>query len=1121
MKKNVASQRWVVRAFDATDGSAVTGDAANITAKISKDGAALTATNDTNPTELEDGLYEFDLTQAETNAYELLLSPESSTADVEVVGEPANVIYTTQFDSTSGYPQSDMAAISSSTTAADDLESAMGNSSVSGYIASDVIYWSGVGVTYSSSNSLPEVDAKSISDSTTASDNMELDYDGTGYTKTNSTVGTVTDVTNQVTADITAISGDSTAADNLELQYDGTGITGDTFPARQDQLGNLSGGSSGWSINAAGVTITQGIETNSYTDTFSSGVIHIIEDNGGLTDFYYEFDLSEYTGVGTQFLWNGYVQTNGDSVDVEYYDWDTTSYVTLETLSGSPGTTVASFSFDVPVNATGTGANLGLVRMRFNSATTTAIGTDRVRCVFNQSVSGITNGSTVTLNDDTTNKNLIGNNWNLIQNGQIVEGAYIKGAVVSGTGTGTTGTTYEDCFFSTATIPPSACVRCGISLNSTTLSLGSAGDYRFIGDPTSAVPGSPAATIDCTAGGANITLELRGYSGGVTLNGLKAGDVCTVGGPDMGTITLNGADAEVEVRGIWKDVVNNLTGSPSVTKSGVEGTDIADILVDTNSLNDTKIPHTLNTTVSGNIGINWASVENPLTSVILTNTTVGTTNYIGDKTGFSLAPNQTSVTIGVVQDATVTAGTATFFQDFFTVDSTQVSGDEVSGSVMLEMAKINWDRVITAANHNIASSAGRTLRTLGDPIVYDGDVVSATVNTITLDSSASSNAGAYEPASVYITSGTGSGQIGTIVEYFPTAGNGNAAKTLILAEDLDIVPDGTSKVIIYLTDGRIDTNQGQVRASTSTTVQLNDQAPTDVDISGQMFHATGSTGQDQSRLVLSYDQPTRTITVSPLDVTLDATTSYKIYPFGQSTIEAIQCDAQSAADLKDFVDEGYDPTTNKVQGVVTVDTVTDKSGYSISGTLTTLDALNTQLNTDHGSGSWESSGGITVAEIWSYVSRTLTGTINDFDELDAALTLSHGSGSWTTGGGDTIYVQPVQSTIKIDGGVTKNVLYADQNLKWGPWSIGVEDSNGDELDVTGRNMTMVFYTDNSPSDILEQTTPTGDGSTITVAQFTPDDPDRFGTYLWKIYDVNAQTLLSAGRLDITQGPPIS
>ena len=62
-----------------------------------------------------------------------------------------------------------------------------------------------------------------VSDDSGAADNMELDYDGTGYAKANSTIGTATAVTNQVTADMTAISGDAGAADNLELDYDGTG----------------------------------------------------------------------------------------------------------------------------------------------------------------------------------------------------------------------------------------------------------------------------------------------------------------------------------------------------------------------------------------------------------------------------------------------------------------------------------------------------------------------------------------------------------------------------------------------------------------------------------------------------------------------------------------------------------------------------------------------------------------------------------------------------------------------------------------------------------------------------------------------------------------------------------
>jgi len=52
-------------------------------------------------------------------------------------------------------------------------------------------------------------------------------------------VATVTNVTNQVTANVTAISGDTTAADNLEAQYDGTGLTGDNYPATQAQVAQI------------------------------------------------------------------------------------------------------------------------------------------------------------------------------------------------------------------------------------------------------------------------------------------------------------------------------------------------------------------------------------------------------------------------------------------------------------------------------------------------------------------------------------------------------------------------------------------------------------------------------------------------------------------------------------------------------------------------------------------------------------------------------------------------------------------------------------------------------------------------------------------------------------------
>ena len=88
MLKNVASQKVAVYAWDNAAGAAKTGDAANITAQISIDGAACAATDDTNPTELDatdaPGTYIFDMTQAETNGSLIVIQAVSATSDIEI-----------------------------------------------------------------------------------------------------------------------------------------------------------------------------------------------------------------------------------------------------------------------------------------------------------------------------------------------------------------------------------------------------------------------------------------------------------------------------------------------------------------------------------------------------------------------------------------------------------------------------------------------------------------------------------------------------------------------------------------------------------------------------------------------------------------------------------------------------------------------------------------------------------------------------------------------------------------------------------------------------------------------------------------------------------------------------
>lgn len=88
LKRNVASQKIFVRAYNEVTGADVTGNAGNISAEISIDGAASAATNDTNPSEIDatdhPGLYAFDLTQAESNGNLIAVTPVSSTASVKI-----------------------------------------------------------------------------------------------------------------------------------------------------------------------------------------------------------------------------------------------------------------------------------------------------------------------------------------------------------------------------------------------------------------------------------------------------------------------------------------------------------------------------------------------------------------------------------------------------------------------------------------------------------------------------------------------------------------------------------------------------------------------------------------------------------------------------------------------------------------------------------------------------------------------------------------------------------------------------------------------------------------------------------------------------------------------------
>jgi len=82
--KNVAGQKAVVYAYDTFADAPKTGDAANVTASISKDGGTGAPTNAVHPAEIGGGLYAFELTQAETNCDLMALYATSTTSGVRI-----------------------------------------------------------------------------------------------------------------------------------------------------------------------------------------------------------------------------------------------------------------------------------------------------------------------------------------------------------------------------------------------------------------------------------------------------------------------------------------------------------------------------------------------------------------------------------------------------------------------------------------------------------------------------------------------------------------------------------------------------------------------------------------------------------------------------------------------------------------------------------------------------------------------------------------------------------------------------------------------------------------------------------------------------------------------------
>ncbi len=237
--------------------------------------------------------------------------------------------------------------------------------------------------------------------------------------------------------------------------------------------------------------------------------------------------------------------------DLQEFGTYTGGAVWMDTVNGSGGTT--DFESGTDFNALNTIADVNTIL--------TSIGLVRVQ---------VAPGSDFDLAAAQLGQLFLGVGWALGLGNQNINNTYIVGANaangVSGIATAANMMGFHDCIIGTASLQKVRATSCSFK-DVVTQTL--AGDYSYI-NCQSGVPGAGAPTFTKTAGQA-ITMELRRWSGSVIISGLEAGDVITVGGPDLGTITLNGADAQVEIRGNYKSLVDNLTGAPTVNDVAVAG----------------------------------------------------------------------------------------------------------------------------------------------------------------------------------------------------------------------------------------------------------------------------------------------------------------------------------------------------------------------------------------------------------------------------------------------------------------------------------------------------------------------------------------------------------------------
>ena len=199
---------------------------------------------------------------------------------------------------------------------------------------------------------------------------------------------------------------------------------------------------------------------------------------------------------------------------------------------------------------------------------------------------------------------------------------------------------------------------------------------------------------------------------------------------------------------VWDEVQS---GHVSAGSFGEIASEIAAILVDTNSLNDTKIPQTLNLTASGNIGIDWANVENPSSAVDLSATDIrlcdtittytGNTVQTGDSYALANGASGFVASKAVVDAILVDTAVIGAAGAGLTAIPWNAAWDAEVQSEVQDAIEVNHLDHLLAVDYDPASKPGVSTALLNELIGDDGGVSQFTANALELGPSGGGGGG--------------------------------------------------------------------------------------------------------------------------------------------------------------------------------------------------------------------------------------------------------------------------------------------------------------------------------------------------------------------------------------------